>query len=77
MCLKGQKTNHMIELNYLQKRRIHNLKYFTWIEQQGKSVNELNRQWYDSDYWSLIHSKVPEIDLLINEINNRVGLINK
>ena len=75
-CLRGQKTNHMLELNYLQKRRIHNLKYFTWIEQQGRSSDELNRQWYDSDYWSLVHSQVPEIDQLINEINKRVGLKN-
>ncbi len=77
MCLRGQQTNNMIELNYLQKRRIHNLKYFTWIEQQGKSLDELNRQWYDSDYWNLIHSEVSEIDRLIGEINNHVGLENK
>ena len=77
LFLLGQKTSNMIELNYLQRRRIHNLKYFTWIEQQGKLVEELDQQWYDLEYWNSIHLKVPEIDRLIKEINNRVGLINK
>jgi len=73
--LINQKTDSMIELNYLQRRRIHNLKYYTWIEQQGKTIKELDRQWYDyDDYWNSIRSKVVEIDNLINEVNKRVGL---
>lgn len=41
------------ELRHTDRRRIHNLKYYTWIEQQGRELEELNRQWYDfHSYWS-------------------------
>ena len=74
--LKRITTDNMMELNYVQKRRIHNLKYYTWIEQQEKTLEELNRQWYDADnYWSEIHSTIPLIDALIEETNEKVGLI--
>lgn len=71
--LKGVNIEHMQELNYYHKRRIHNLKYYTWIEQQGREVDELNAQWYDHDsYWSAILEKAEEIDGLIQAFNERV-----
>ena len=71
----GLKTDAMIELGYRERKRIHNLKYFTWIEQMGLSVEELDRQWYDYDnYWGSIHGLAPEIDKLIVEFNEAVGL---
>jgi cysteine synthase len=73
--LLGLRTDNMTELTYVQKRAIHNLKYFTWIEQQGKTVEELNRQWYDSEnYWGEIRSMIPKIDELITATNKKVGL---
>ncbi|AZR73065.1 pyridoxal-5-phosphate-dependent protein subunit beta [Anoxybacter fermentans] len=68
-------TDHMIELTYIEKKRIHNLKYYTWIEQQGKDVKELNAQWYDPEYWERIQNQVEEIDKLITEFNERTGLL--
>jgi cysteine synthase len=73
--LMGQKTDNMLELNYLQKKRIHHLKYFTWIEQQARELDELNRQWYDDDYWKEIQSMVKPIDELIEKFNDRVKSI--
>ena len=73
----GVKTDHLIELNYYDKKRMHNLKYFTWVEQQGKTVEELNDQWYDDNYWKRAWSKVDEWDELINEFNERTGLLKK
>jgi cysteine synthase A len=68
--LLGESTNNMRELNYTDKRQIHNLKYFTWIEQQGKDLEELNAQWYDfPEYWDQIHGQVEEIDRLIEQFN--------
>ena len=65
--------DNMLELDYYGKKRIHNLKYYTWIEQQGKELDELNAQWYDhQEYWGSIHKMVPQIDALINEFNERV-----
>ncbi len=75
-CILGQKIDFMQELNYWDKRRIHNLKYFTWIEQQGRSLDELNEQWYNhEEYWGKIHALTPKIDKIIREFNERVGLI--
>jgi hypothetical protein len=42
------KTDKHAELTYADRKRIHNLKYYTWVEQQGKNVQDLNAQWYDT-----------------------------
>jgi cysteine synthase len=69
-------TDYMQELTYYDKKRIHNLKYFTWIEQQGKDLEELNAQWYDyENYWGSIHQQTSKIDKLIREFNERTGLL--
>ncbi|MBC8493137.1 MAG: pyridoxal-5-phosphate-dependent protein subunit beta, partial [Chloroflexi bacterium] len=60
---------------YWDRRRIHNLKYYTWVEQQGKTYEEIQAQWYDPDYWSSIHRQVEEIDGLIEQFNERTGLL--
>jgi cysteine synthase len=73
--LGGVTTDNLIELSYIDRRRIHNLKYFTWVEQQGKTYEEIMAQWYDEDYWTSVQSQVPEIDGLIDEYNSKVGLI--
>jgi len=74
--LLGITTDHMQELSYWDRKRIHNLKYYTWVEQMGKSAEELLEQWYDwPDYWDRIHSQVEEIDVLIEEFNRRTGLL--
>lgn len=69
------RTDNMEELTYITKKRIHNLKYYTWIEQQQYDVKELNAQWYDYDnYWGKLHTMAPELDRLIEEFNERTGL---
>jgi cysteine synthase len=72
--LKGVTTDNMIELSYVDRRRIHNLKYFTWVEQQGKTYEEIMAQWYDDDYWTSVQTQVDDIDSLITEYNAKVGL---
>jgi len=69
-------VDHMLELNHYDRKRIHNLKYFTWVEQQGKDVDELNAQWNDyPGYWMRIQSNADEIDRLVEEFNQRTGLL--
>lgn len=75
--LLGTSIDYMIEMNYYEKKRMHNLKYFTWVEQQGKTVEELNAQWYDENYWDNQLSKEAEWDLMIDAFNKKTGLINK
>ena len=70
--LKDQGIDYFKELSYYDKKSIHNLKYFTWVEQQGKDVEELNAQWFDENYWTKRFSVVPEWDKLISEFNERV-----
>jgi cysteine synthase A len=71
--IKHQGIDYLKELNYFDKKTIHNLKYFTWIEQQGKHVEDLNAQWYDENYWEDRFSVVPQWDKLIQNFNDRVG----
>lgn len=73
--LQGETTDNMTDLTYVDQRRIHNLKYFTWIEQQGKTYEEIMDQWYDRDYWTGFQGQVEEIDELIEEFNAEVGLL--
>jgi len=73
--LMSLKTDAMMELGYYDRKRIHHLKYFTWIEQQMFDVNELNKQWYEYDsYWGQVQRLIPKIDQLIAQFNDRVGL---
>ncbi len=72
----GVRTDSMEELTYQSKKRIHNLKYYTWIEQQMYDLDELNAQWYDYDnYWGKLHQMGPELDKLIEQFNERTGLL--
>ncbi|HPS47866.1 MAG TPA: pyridoxal-5-phosphate-dependent protein subunit beta, partial [Flexilinea sp.] len=73
--LMGENTSNMLELSYYDRKRIHNLKYYTWIEQQGKTSEELNAQWYDRNYWTEIAAQKDEIDALIKSFNEQVGLL--
>lgn len=75
--LHGVRTDNMAELTYADRKRVHNLKYYTWVEQQGKTVEELNAQWYDHDYWKNIHDQAKDLDKLINSFNERTGVLEK
>ena len=72
----GLKTDNMMELNYVQRKRVHNLKYYTWVEQQGKTSEELNALWYDVEgTWDAVHAQAKDLDELINEFNEETGLL--
>ena len=71
-ALMHQGIDNALELGYYDRLRIHNLKYYTWVEQQGKTYEELNRQWYDREYWKELPKLTPKIDKLITEFNNMI-----
>jgi cysteine synthase/uncharacterized coiled-coil protein SlyX len=74
--LMGEGTENLLELGNLDRRRIHNLKYFTWIEQQKKSLEELNAQWNEfPEFWDRIHRQMEEMDLLTEEFNKRTEVL--
>jgi len=74
-CILGQQIDNLKELNYTERKAVHNLKYFTWIEQQAKELEDLNQLWYDRNIWNTMFNQVERWDELINEFNERTGLI--
>ena len=71
-ALAHQSTDNFRELSYADRKALHNLKYFTWVEQQGKTVEELNAQW-DPEYWrSLFEDEIGYFERLIIAFNKMV-----
>jgi hypothetical protein len=70
----GQSTDNMLELRYPDRRRVHNLKYYTWVEQQGRTYEEIQDQWYAPNYWTDVQKQADEIDELIVAFNQDVGI---
>ncbi len=73
-CLAGISCDNMKELTYNDRKAIHNLKYYTWVEQQGKETEDLNQLWYDRDVWDRMFLQTDRWDELINDFNRRTGL---
>jgi cysteine synthase len=68
-------TDHTLELRYPDRKRVHNLKYYTWIEQQARELDELNRQWYDfHKYWNR-DGLADRIDKQIVDFNTLIGAV--
>lgn len=67
----------LLETGYYDRKRMHNLKYFTWIEQQGRKLEDLNAQWYEDTWWTDQYRSVAKLDEQIKEFNERTGLIKK
>jgi hypothetical protein len=57
----GMRTDWIAEGTREARERWHNLKYYTWVEQQGKTVEELDAQ-RDPAWWVAHQQRIPEID---------------
>ncbi len=71
--LLGQGTDNFRELTYPERKALHNLKYFTWVEQQGRTVEELNALW-DPGFWSALKDELPAWDEEITRFNREAGV---
>jgi cysteine synthase len=71
--LLGETTDHMRELDFYDRKALHNLKYFTWVEQQGRTSEDLRKLW-DPAFWDETFALAAEWDKLIEEFNKQVGL---
>jgi len=69
--IHGAGIDNMRELSYYDRKALHNLKYYTWVEQQGKSTEDLNRLW-DPEFWAEIHTQIPDWDSAIESFNSEV-----
>jgi hypothetical protein len=70
--LQGVADDHLIELTHVDRRRIFNLGYYTWVEQQGVSVADFDSR-RDAAFWSELQASVPAWDRLIEEVNAESG----
>ncbi len=71
--LAGNTPDYVRELSYHDRKTLHHFKYFTWVEQQGRSAEELRQLW-DRDFWTETFNVTDHWDQRIKEFNDRVGL---
>ena len=77
-CIFGQHLaavadDHLLDLTYAEQKRIFNLGYYTWVEQQGVSVADFDSRRHQT-FWQAIQASVPEWDRLIDEFNKETGI---
>jgi cysteine synthase len=72
--LLGATTDHLLELTREERERIFNLGYYTWVEQQGVSIEEF-RVRKDPRFWTETRAIVGDWDRLIEEFNARTGVL--
>ena len=65
-------TDHLLELTDADRRRIFNLGYYTWVEQQGVSLGDFVAR-RSQDTWAGFRELLPAWDELITEFNARVA----
>ena len=56
-----------------ERRRIFNLGYYTWVEQQGVSVEDFDRR-KDQSFWRDVAASAPAWDRLIQDFNAEAGV---
>ena len=69
----GAGTDDLLELSRVDRERIFNLGYFTWVEQQGIPLEEFESR-RRPETWAEIRAGLPAWDRLIEEFNARVGV---
>jgi cysteine synthase len=70
--LEGIVDDHVLELTHFDRKRIFNLGYFTWVEQQGVPIDDFDRR-KDQRFWHDLVDSIAAWDRLIEEFNAEVG----
>lgn len=73
--LDGTAVDHFRELNYHDRKSLHNFKYFTWVEQQGRSADELRALW-QPEFWEETFAQAEQWDREIEAFNQRTGVLD-
>jgi cysteine synthase len=73
LSLTGESTENVLLLGPSERRRIFNLGYYTWVEQQGISVEDFDRR-KDQEFWREVAGSTREWDRLITEFNGETGI---
>jgi cysteine synthase len=70
--LEGIADDHLNEQSYVDRKRVFNLGYYTWVEQQGVSVEDFDRRRHAA-FWKALQDSIPEWDALIAQFNRDAG----
>jgi cysteine synthase len=70
----GAETDHLLETSLPDRERIFNLGYFTWVEQQGVSIEDFTKR-RDQAIWRDMREIVPKWDEMIREFNARTRVL--
>ena len=73
--LLGAATDDLLELTHEERERIFNLGYFTWVEQQGVSIEEFEAR-REPAFWARSARRPSGWDALIDEFNARTGVLD-
>jgi cysteine synthase len=73
--LGGITDDHLLDLTYGERKRIFNLGYYTWVEQQGVSVEDFDRR-RSQDFWRGLVGTIPAWDRLIEGFNAEIDEAN-
>jgi len=57
----------------VERNRVFNLAYFTWVEQQGIEVPEFEAR-RSQDFWNGLRPMMADLDELVVDFNSRTGL---
>ena len=71
--LIGVDTEHVEQLDAVARERIFNLGYYTWVEQQGVSIEDFEIR-RSAAFWDALHKMAPVWDELIGEFNGRTDV---
>jgi len=69
--LLGTATDSMLEMGRADRQRMFNLGYYTWVEQQGVSVEDFDAR-RDPGFWDGLMDIVPTWDSMIGDFNASV-----
>jgi len=72
-AILGASTSDVVELSEVERRRVFNLGYYTWVEQQNITVEEF-RDRRNQQFWQNVRSQLPQWDALIVDFNARTGV---
>ena len=72
--LRGVSCDYIQELSHQDRCRIFNLGYFTWVEQQGVSLEDFDARRHQS-FWNGLTELIPSLDDLIVEFNCKTGVV--
>lgn len=75
-ALAGAATDHLIEMTRVDRKRAFNLGYFTWVEQQGVSLEEFSAR-AEQSFWDKLLDLVPAWDVMTSALNAKSGAARK